>query len=248
MPLFANPAPRYSDQTSGTCYATRRGGQIPWWWHYLRLGQDDRCPRRTGVLRRRKTSDEQSPHHCGHPSTKSPTYVIFPFKRTSPPSWSTPNSSGSERLPRCSLLDFSLLFPPSLCWLSWWAQGDDRGSTDPRWLNTSRRRTEQPPAWRPRWDPWSLVSVSTRGVPGPTSKIVAACPGLDGLARDGTRRGKTAARVILRQSGCACSRGYKRSRGREGVPRDHPLYEGTGPSFYRCKERVQVYNGGVAIC
>jgi hypothetical protein len=25
-------------------------------------------------------------------------------------------------------------------------------------------------------------------------------------------------------------------------------YEGLGPSFYRCKERVQVYNGGVAIC
>jgi hypothetical protein len=26
------------------------------------------------------------------------------------------------------------------------------------------------------------------------------------------------------------------------------LYEGPGPSFYRCKERVQVYNGGVAVC
>jgi hypothetical protein len=25
-------------------------------------------------------------------------------------------------------------------------------------------------------------------------------------------------------------------------------YEGLEPSFYRCKERVQVYNGGVAIC
>jgi hypothetical protein len=25
-------------------------------------------------------------------------------------------------------------------------------------------------------------------------------------------------------------------------------YEGPGPSFYRCKERVQVYNGGIAIC
>jgi hypothetical protein len=25
-------------------------------------------------------------------------------------------------------------------------------------------------------------------------------------------------------------------------------YEGPGPSFYRCKERVQVYNAGVAIC
>jgi hypothetical protein len=24
-------------------------------------------------------------------------------------------------------------------------------------------------------------------------------------------------------------------------------HEGPGPSFYRCKERVQVYNGGVAM-
>jgi hypothetical protein len=28
------------------------------------------------------------------------------------------------------------------------------------------------------------------GVPGPTSKIVAACPSLNGLARDGTQRGE----------------------------------------------------------
>jgi hypothetical protein len=61
----------------------------------------------------------------------------------------------------------------------------------------------------------SSVGVLTLGVPRPTSKIVAACPSLDGLARDGTQGGKTAARVILRQRGCACSRGYKRSRGRE---------------------------------
>jgi hypothetical protein len=27
------------------------------------------------------------------------------------------------------------------------------------------------------------------------------------------------------------------------LPRDHPSHEGPGPSFYRCKERVQVYNG-----
>jgi hypothetical protein len=25
-------------------------------------------------------------------------------------------------------------------------------------------------------------------------------------------------------------------------------HEGPGPSFYRCKERIQVYNGGVVIC
>jgi hypothetical protein len=38
-----------------------------------------------------------------------------------------------------------------------------------------------------------------RGVPGPTSKIVAECPSPDGLARDGTQRGETSAHVILRQ-------------------------------------------------
>jgi hypothetical protein len=44
--------------------------------------------------------------------------------------------------------------------------------------------------------------------------------------------------------------GYKRSQGRERLfvsPSSRAatfLYEGPGPSFYRCKERVQVYNGG----
>jgi hypothetical protein len=37
-----------------------------------------------------------------------------------------------------------------------------------------------------------LLSVfRPRGVPEPTSKIVAACPSPDGLARDGTQGGKT---------------------------------------------------------
>jgi hypothetical protein len=44
-----------------------------------------------------------------------------------------------------------------------------------------------------------LLAFRPRGVPGPKSKIVAACPSPDGLARDGTQGGKTAARVILRQ-------------------------------------------------
>jgi hypothetical protein len=45
-----------------------------------------------------------------------------------------------------------------------------------------------------------------------------------------------------------------REGGRESLsvsPSSHATtlpYEGPGPSFYRCKERVQVYNGGVAIC
>jgi hypothetical protein len=32
------------------------------------------------------------------------------------------------------------------------------------------------------------------------------------------------------------------------VPRATPSQEGPGPPFYRCKERVQMYNGGVAMC
>jgi hypothetical protein len=36
----------------------------------------------------------------------------------------------------------------------------------------------------------AIVVVLTPGVPGPTSKFVAACPSPDGLARDGTQGGK----------------------------------------------------------
>jgi hypothetical protein len=52
--------------------------------------------------------------------------------------------------------------------------------------------------------------------------------------------------------GCACSRGlqaFARERERESMfvsPSSRAAtfsYEGPGPSFYRCKERVQVYNG-----
>jgi hypothetical protein len=65
-------------------------------------------------------------------------------------------------------------------------------------------------------------------------------------------KGKT--RLILsRTRGCARSRGYKRSRARESelvrllVPlRDPPA--GRPWTSYRCKERVQVYNGGCSLC
>jgi hypothetical protein len=46
-----------------------------------------------------------------------------------------------------------------------------------------------------------IVGVSDPGgVPGPTSKFVAACPCPDGLARDGTQ-GRNAARIISHQGG-----------------------------------------------
>jgi hypothetical protein len=95
---------------------------------------------------------------------------------------------------------------------------------------------------------WKLSAFRPWGVPGPTSKIVAACPSPDGLARDGTQGGKRGS-CYPAPGGCAHSRGYKRSREREGEPvRQLVLpHEGPGPPFYRCKERVQVYNWGVAM-
>jgi hypothetical protein len=102
-----------------------------------------------------------------------------------------------------------------------------------------------------------MSAFRTRGVPGPTSKFVAACPCPDGLAQDGTQGENTA--YIISHQGCARSRGYKRcererERERERAcslarsPRATPSpQERPGPPFYRCKERVQIYNGGVAM-
>jgi hypothetical protein len=63
-------------------------------------------------------------------------------------------------------------------------------------------------------------------------------------------KGENAARVILRQ-GDALVVGVTSARERERVSLfvssfSHATlsHEGHGPSFYRCKERVQVYNGG----
>jgi hypothetical protein len=67
-------------------------------------------------------------------------------------------------------------------------------------------------------------------------------------------KGKPAAFVLpCAQVGCACSRGVtsirEGERERDRLPARSParptfLYESPGPSFYRCKERAQVYNGG----
>jgi hypothetical protein len=92
------------------------------------------------------------------------------------------------------------------------------------------------------------VGVSTRGVPGLTSKFVTACPSPDELAQDGTQGGN-AARVISHQGGVLVV-GVTSVRERERVslfvssfPHATLSHEGPGPPFYRCKERVQVYNG-----
>jgi hypothetical protein len=91
------------------------------------------------------------------------------------------------------------------------------------------------------------------GVPRPTSKIVAACPSPDWLARDGTQGGKCGS--CYPAPGDALAVGVTSVREGERVslfvsPSSHATtlpHEGHGPSFYRCKERVQVYNGGVAM-
>jgi hypothetical protein len=68
-----------------------------------------------------------------------------------------------------------------------------------------------------------------------------------------TTKGKLAASVLFcAQVGCACSRGLQasaRERERDCLPARSPArptfsYESPGPSFYRRKERAQVYNGG----
>jgi hypothetical protein len=66
----------------------------------------------------------------------------------------------------------------------------------------------------------------------------------------GNNKGNRGLVLSCAQGGCACSRVLQAfAREREHVrqpvlPRGHLLYEGLGPSFYRCKEKAQVYNGG----
>jgi hypothetical protein len=96
-----------------------------------------------------------------------------------------------------------------------------------------------------------------RGVPGPTSKLSLRVPAQMGR-RETEHKGED--NEGNRSSCCPAPRadalavgGYKRSRGRErerGCSSARPparppfLYEGPGPSFYRRKERAQVFNGG----
>jgi hypothetical protein len=108
-----------------------------------------------------------------------------------------------------------------------------------------------------------LSAFRPRGVPGPTSKLLPRVPAQMGrreAEHEGGKKqakGKPAAFVLpCAQVGCACSRGlqafaWERERERARALRVGPFsarptfsYESPGPSFYRRKERVQVYNGG----
>jgi hypothetical protein len=111
--------------------------------------------------------------------------------------------------------------------------------------------------------PLIIVGVSTPGVPGPTSKLSPRVPAQMGWRETEhkggweTAKGKPAPFVLsCAQVGCACSRGVTSvrvgERGREREPcalarspaRPTFSYKSPGPSFYRRKERAQVYNGG----
>jgi hypothetical protein len=98
-----------------------------------------------------------------------------------------------------------------------------------------------------------LSAFRPRGVPGPTSKLSLRVPAQMGR-REMEHKGETIRGIAA--SCCPAPRadvlavgGYKRSRGRESLcvsPSSRAAtfsYEGPGPSFYRCKEKAQVYNG-----
>jgi hypothetical protein len=106
--------------------------------------------------------------------------------------------------------------------------------------------TQQTPTWRAncqRFDPGGSLDRRV--------KLSLRVPAQMGW-REMEHKGENAARVILRQ-GDALVVGVTSVRERERVSLfvssfSHATlsHEGPGPPFYRCKERVQVYNGGVA--
>jgi hypothetical protein len=107
-----------------------------------------------------------------------------------------------------------------------------------------------------------LSAFRPRGVPGPTSKLSPRVPAQmgrretehEGGEKGDRRKGKPVAFVLsYAQVGCACSRGlqasaWERARALYTLARPpaRPTfpYKSPGPSFYRRKERAQVYNGG----
>jgi hypothetical protein len=106
---------------------------------------------------------------------------------------------------------------------------------------------QQAPTWRAncrRFDPGGSLDRRV--------KLSLRVPAQMGW-REMEHKGENAAHVILRQ-GDALAVGVTSARERERVSllvspfsRVTLPHEGPGPPFYRCKERVQVYNGGVAM-
>jgi hypothetical protein len=105
--------------------------------------------------------------------------------------------------------------------------------------------TQQAPTWRAncrRFDPEGSLDrrVNCRCVPQPRWV---------GARRDMKGGGGNLGSVLSCTRVGALAVGVTSVREGERESRATTLpYEGPGPSFYRCKERVQMYNGGVAIC
>jgi hypothetical protein len=109
-------------------------------------------------------------------------------------------------------------------------------------------------SWWPSSHSLLVSAFRTTGDPqlGRPVKFIAACPCPDGLAQDGTQ-GENTTRVISHRGVLAVGVTSVRERERVSLFVCSSLsatlsQEGPGPPFYRCKERVQVYNGGVAMC
>jgi hypothetical protein len=160
-----------------------------------------------------------------------------------------------------------ILRPGILSWVAWTSlrgvqvpfRGTQRSRVEPRgpghvcWGGTFSRGSGST----------NDITVSVfrpRGVPRPTSKLSPRAPAQmgrretehEGGKEGDMQKGKPAAFALsCAQIGCACSRGLQASawEGARGLyaPSRSPTrptfsYESPGPSFYRRKERAQVYN------
>jgi hypothetical protein len=107
--------------------------------------------------------------------------------------------------------------------------------------------------------PSMLSTFRPRGVPGPTSKLSPRVPTQMGQRETEHKGGRNGKRGNPRPSCCPAPRSgalavgglqvSARERERDCPPARSPArptfsYESPGPSFYRRKERAQVYNGG----
>jgi hypothetical protein len=87
-----------------------------------------------------------------------------------------------------------------------------------------------------------VVGVLTPGVPGPTSKLSLCAPAQMGWRKMEHKGGNCGFMLSCARVG-ALAVGVTSVREGERESRTTTLpYEGPDPSFYRCKERVQVYN------
>jgi hypothetical protein len=100
-----------------------------------------------------------------------------------------------------------------------------------------------------------VLAFRPQGVPGPTSKLLLRVPAQMGrreMEHKGEQKREPRLMLSYAQGGCACSRRLQAfAREREsGSLSVSPFsrvatfsYEGSRPSFYKHKEKAQVYNG-----